>query len=131
MDTSKRRVTRLPLPYRTTTRPETEIAYPESDGEPIAETDVHRDLDTLCQHAICAGLVTAALCESDPIAQESQLHALGEMHDWDATRPELLANLVSLDRKRLDQQRPSTSTISSAIHTTELPDLAPLVLGLR
>ena len=68
-------------------------------------TDVYRDLDTLCQDAICATLVTAALCESDPTAQESQLHALGQMHEWDAARPELLANRVSLDRKRLDQQR--------------------------
>ncbi len=46
VDTSKRRVTRLPLPYRSITRAETEIAYPESDGEPMAETDVHRDLMT-------------------------------------------------------------------------------------
>lgn len=68
-------------------------------------TDVYRGLDTLCQDAICATLVTAALCESDPAAQESQLHALGVMHEWEAARPELLASLISLDRTRLDQQR--------------------------
>ncbi len=34
------------LPYKTIIRPATEVEYPESDGKPMAETDVHRDLMT-------------------------------------------------------------------------------------
>jgi Uma2 family endonuclease len=36
----------LPSPYRIAARPSNEIEYPESDGEPMAETDTHRDLMT-------------------------------------------------------------------------------------
>ncbi len=34
------------LPYKTITWPAAEVEYPESDGEPMAETDIHRDLMT-------------------------------------------------------------------------------------
>ena len=47
--TKQRERTRLPLPgsYRADTRSSTDgIDYPESDGEPMAETDTHRDLMT-------------------------------------------------------------------------------------
>jgi Uma2 family endonuclease len=46
--TKQRERTRLPLPssYRTDAPPSTETKYPESDGEPMAETDTHRDLMT-------------------------------------------------------------------------------------
>ncbi len=43
--------TQIPLvlpykPHKTITLPVTEVRYPEADGEPMAETDVHRDLMT-------------------------------------------------------------------------------------
>jgi hypothetical protein len=52
-------------------------------------------------HAIASVLAAVAVWEPDGNAREAQLHTLAELHEWDATTPDVLDLVRPLDRTTL------------------------------
>ena len=64
-------------------------------------TDLRRAASDAELHAIASVLAAVAVWEPDGNAREAQLHALAELHEWDATTPDALDIVRLLDRRML------------------------------
>ena len=53
-------------------------------------TDMRRSMDSAQLHAIASLLGALAVWEQDATAREAQLHALAELHEWEATTPDAI-----------------------------------------
>ena len=64
-------------------------------------TDLRTAMSPAELHALASVLAALAVWEPDGSAREAQLHALAEVHEWDATTPDALDLVRRVDRTTL------------------------------